>query len=119
MSVHDELVHARHALDDLARVVDRLQSQLGNGPDVRRALADADHLRDDLDLLRQSAAADESAQSPAQPEVVFIPRTPDDPSMWAGCEDEGIGSRHGPELRQGPPAHRTLHLPLHRAPRTR
>ncbi|MFE7170378.1 hypothetical protein [Streptomyces sp. NPDC057616] len=108
MSVHDELVHARHALDDLARVVDRLQSHLGDGPDVRRARADADHLQEDLDLLQQSAAAVEPRQNPVQPEVVFIPRDPFDPSMWVGCEDEGIGSRHGPEPKQSTPTHRTL-----------
>lgn len=106
MSVHDELAHARHALDDLVRAVDRLQIRLGNGPDVRRARADADHLREDLDLLRQRAVADESTPGSAQPQIVFIPGTPYDPSMWAGCEDEGIGSRHGPERRQTRPAHR-------------
>lgn len=106
MSVHDELVHARHALDDLAEAVDRLQIRLGNGPDVHRARVDADHLREDLDLLRQSAVADEPTPEPAQPQIVFIPRTPDDPTMWAGCEDEGIGSRHGPERPQTRPAHR-------------
>jgi hypothetical protein len=106
MSVHDELVHARQALDDLVRAVDRVRIRLGNGPDVRRLRADADHLREDLDLLRQSAATGEPTPGPAQPQIVFIPRTPYDPSMWAGCEDEGIGSRHGPERRQTRPAHR-------------
>ncbi|WP_367321706.1 hypothetical protein [Streptomyces sp. HUAS ZL42] len=107
MSVHDELVHARHALDDLLRAVDRLQIRLGNGPDVRRARADADHLREDLELLRQNAVAETPTPDPAQPQIVFIPRTPYDPSMWAGCEDEGIGSRHGPERRQTGSAHRS------------
>ncbi|MHC3469553.1 hypothetical protein ACYF6T_12635 [Streptomyces sp. 7R007] len=97
MTVHDELVHARHALDDLVRAVDRLQIRLGNGLDVRRTRADADHLREDLDLLRQSAAGLESTPQSARSQIVFIPRTPYDPSMWAGCEDEGIGARHGPE----------------------
>lgn len=115
MSVHDELAQARHALDDLARVVDRLQGTLGDGLDVRRARADTARLRDDLDLLRQSAADDEPLQGAAQPDVVFIARTPYDPSMWVGCEDEGVGSRHGPEVKQGHPSHRLLH----RTPRTR
>ncbi|MFD8307128.1 hypothetical protein ACFV29_33030 [Streptomyces sp. NPDC059690] len=108
MSVHDELAHVRHALDDLVRAVDRLQIPLGNGPDARRVRVDTDHLREDLDLLRQSMAAEESAVDPARPQIVFIPRTPYDPSMWAGCEDEGIGSRHGPERRQPRPARRSF-----------
>ncbi|MGW3103466.1 hypothetical protein [Streptomyces sp. NPDC001100] len=105
MPVHDELVRARHALDDLVRVVDRLRIPLGSGLDIGRVRVDADHLRADLDLLRRSAAAEEPAPDPAQPQIVFIPRTPYDPSMWAGCEDEGIGSCRGPERRPGP-AHR-------------
>lgn len=106
MSVHEELAHARHALDDLVRAVERLQIPRGNDPDVRRVRVDTDHLREDLDLLRQSMAAEESSADPAQPQIVFIPRTPYDPSMWADCEDEGIGSRHGPERRQARPARR-------------
>ena len=109
MSVHEDLGHARHALDELVTVVDRIRVRLGNGPDVRRARADADHLREDLDLLRQSAAAGEPTPIPAQPRIVFIPRTPDDPSMWVGCDDEGIGSHHGPERRHTRPAHRLFH----------
>ncbi|MFI8230957.1 hypothetical protein ACIGDI_19165 [Streptomyces sp. NPDC085900] len=104
MSVQDELAHARHALDDLVRAVDRLQIPLGDGPDVRRVRVDTAHLREDLDLLRQSMAAEDPTVDRAQPQIVFIPRTPYDPSMWAGCEDEGIGSRHGPERRQARPA---------------
>ncbi|MCH5671980.1 hypothetical protein [Streptomyces gilvus] len=101
MSVHNELAHAQHALDDLVRSVGRLRSRLGEGPDLRRVRADADHLREDLDLLRQSTAAAVSAEAPGQPEVVFVPSAPYDLSMWVGCEDEGIGSRHGPERRPG------------------
>ena len=99
MTVHDELVRTRHALDDLVRAVDGLQSCLGDGLDVRRVRTDADRLREDLDLLGQGVAAQDPNHGPVQPQVVFIPRTPYDPSMWAGCEDEGIGSRHGPERR--------------------
>lgn len=102
MSVHNELATARHALNDLVRSVGRLQICLGNGLDVRRVREDADHLREDLALLQlhEGAAAEEPAPAPAQSEIVFIPQTPYDPSMWVGCDDEGIGSRHGPELRR-------------------
>ncbi|MFJ9012149.1 hypothetical protein [Streptomyces canus] len=100
MSVHDELAHARHALDDFARSAGRLRICLGNGPDVRRVRADIDRLREDLDLLRQSTAAGGTVPGPAQSEVVPIPRTPYDASMWVGCDDEGIGSPHGPEARR-------------------
>jgi hypothetical protein len=97
MSINDELASARHALDDLVRSVGRLQICLGNGLDIRRVREDADHLREDFDLLRQSVVAGEPAPGPAQSEVVLIPRTPYDASMWGGCDDEGIGSPHGPD----------------------
>jgi len=102
VSVHSELTIARHAIDDLVRSVGRLQICLGNGLDVRRIREDADHLREDLALLQshEGAAAEEPASAPAQSEIVLIPQTPYDLSMWAGCDDEGIGSRHGPERRR-------------------
>jgi len=104
MSVHHELTHARHALDDLLRAVERLQIPLGDGPDIRRIASDANRLREDLDLLRQNGAAEQATPDPV--EIVFIPRTPYDPSMWVGCEDEGIGARHGAERRQTRTPHR-------------
>ncbi|MFK0156102.1 hypothetical protein ACIQVK_29025 [Streptomyces sp. NPDC090493] len=100
MSVHDEFACAQHALDDLVRSVARLRLCLGNGLDVRRVQEETGHLRESLDLLRQSTAAEETAPAPVRSEVVFIPRAPYDVSLWAGCDDEGIGSRHGPEPRK-------------------
>ncbi|NGO45560.1 hypothetical protein [Streptomyces ureilyticus] len=100
MSVHDELAIARHALIDLVRSVGRLQTRLGDVLDVRRVQEDADRLREDLDLLQEGSAAKEPTPGPAQSEIVLIPQTPYDLSMWVGCDDEGIGSGHGPELRR-------------------
>ncbi|MEV0980718.1 MULTISPECIES: hypothetical protein [unclassified Streptomyces] len=95
MSVHDELTSVQRSLDDLYRSLVRLEKQLGSGSlEMRRARMDADHLRESISLLR-------SAISPAQaarPEVVSIPDTPYDGSLWTDSDDEGLGARdrHAP-----------------------
>ncbi|MET9439172.1 hypothetical protein [Streptomyces sp. NPDC006610] len=90
MSVHDELTSIQRCLDDLARSVGRLEQRLGAGAlDVRRVRTDCDHLRESVALLRSAAA-----QSPAgRPELVTIPDTPYDNSLWVDTDDEGLGAR--------------------------
>jgi len=78
VSIHDELVNARHALDDLVRSVGRLQISLGNSLYIRRVREDVDHLREDLELWGQSTAAWQPVPGPMQSEVRPAPR-------GAGC----------------------------------
>ncbi|MDQ1048357.1 hypothetical protein [Streptomyces sp. V4I2] len=96
MSVHDELTSVQRCLDDLARSVGRLEQQLGSGGlDMRRVRADADHLRESVALLRAAASA---PAAPRRPDLVTIPDTPYDDSLWIDSDDEGLGARdrHAP-----------------------
>ncbi|MCM1975431.1 hypothetical protein [Streptomyces sp. G1] len=91
MSVHDDLMSVQRCLDDLNRSVSRLEQQLGSGGlDIRRVRTDCDHLRESVDLLRATA----SAPAPQKrPDLVTIPDTPYDDSLWIDTDDEGLGAR--------------------------
>ncbi|MFJ4620632.1 hypothetical protein [Streptomyces sp. NPDC088812] len=91
MSVHDDLTTVQRCLDDLARSVSRLEQQLGSGGlDMRRVRADTDHLRESVALLRAAAATPATAK---RPDLVTIPDTPYDDSLWIDTDDEGLGAR--------------------------
>ncbi|MET9906419.1 hypothetical protein ABZZ74_06300 [Streptomyces sp. NPDC006476] len=91
MSVQDDLTSVQRCLDDLSRSVGRLEQQLGSGGlDIRRVRADADHLRESVALLREAAAIPGGMR---KPELVTIPDTPYDPSLWVDTDDEGLGAR--------------------------
>ncbi|WP_210585642.1 hypothetical protein [Streptomyces sp. GESEQ-35] len=96
MSVHDELTSIQRSIDDLSRSVSRLEQQMGSGGlDIRRVRTDCDHLRESAALLRDAAAA---PAEPKRPELVTIPDTPYDDSLWIDTDDEGLGARdrHAP-----------------------
>ena len=96
MSVHDDLTAVQHCLDDLSRSVGRLEKQLGSGGlEIRRVRNDANHLRESVALLREAAF---HPASPHKPELVSIPDTPYDDSLWVDSDDEGLGARdrHAP-----------------------
>lgn len=93
MSVHDELASAQRCLEELLRALGRLDRQLDPGVlEVRRVRADANHLRESLALLR------EVTPGPAarRPDLLPIPDTPYDSSLWTDSDDEGVGNRHRP-----------------------
>lgn len=92
MSVHDELTSVQRCLDDLIRSVGRLEKQLGSGGlEMRRVRADANHLRESVALLRETAAAGAAPQK--RLDLVTISDTPYDPSLWVDTDDEGLGAR--------------------------
>jgi uncharacterized protein YlxW (UPF0749 family) len=91
MSLQDELTTAQRRVEELCRVVSRLEQQVGSSLDMRRVRADTDHLRDSLALLRETAPKAVAGR----PEMVTIPDAPYDPKLWSGAEDEGLGSPHG------------------------
>ncbi|MET7456430.1 hypothetical protein ABZT03_32020 [Streptomyces sp. NPDC005574] len=96
MSVHDDLTSVQRCLEDLNRSVKRLEQQLGRGGlEMRRVRADTDHLRESVALLREAAPA---LGGPRRPDLVSIPDTPYDNSLWTDSDDEGLGARdrHAP-----------------------
>jgi len=95
MSVHDDLTTVQHSLDDLQRSLGRLEQQLGGSLEIRRARLDADHLRESVALLRETAATQGTAR---RPDLVTISDTPYDVSLWTDSDDEGLGARdrHAP-----------------------
>jgi hypothetical protein len=96
MSVHDELRSVQRCLEDLARSVGRLEQQIGSGGlEMRRVRADANHLRESVALLREAA---NTPAAPKRPDLVTIPDTPYDDSLWIDSDDEGLGARdrHAP-----------------------
>ncbi|WP_367321014.1 hypothetical protein [Streptomyces sp. HUAS ZL42] len=97
MSVHDDLTTVQRCLDDLYRSVGRLEKQLGTsgGLEMRRVRHDTDHLRESIALLREAAS---SGAAPRKPELVTIPDTPYDGTLWTDSDDEGLGARdrHAP-----------------------
>ncbi|GAB2590058.1 hypothetical protein GCM10027168_23870 [Streptomyces capparidis] len=95
MSLHDDLTRVQRTVDDLVRSVDRLEHAFGDGLEIRRVRTDADHLRESLALLLAAAAmAGEGKRTAVAGSMVTIPDAPYDPALWAGAEDEGIGSPH-------------------------
>ncbi|MFE0171435.1 hypothetical protein ACFWZ2_03895 [Streptomyces sp. NPDC059002] len=100
MALHDELTAVQRCVDDLVRTVGKLERQAGDelagSVDVRRVRTDTDHLRESVALLR--AAAPPPRERPRAPDLVTIPDTPYDSSLWTDSDDEGLGARdrHAP-----------------------
>ncbi|GAA3105223.1 hypothetical protein ACFQ0X_16490 [Streptomyces rectiviolaceus] len=104
MALQDDLTAVQRCVDDLVRAVGKLEQQVGAGSrgglagiDVRRVRTDADHLRESVALLRASAPDPAGAPS-KRPDLVTIPDTPYDSSLWTDSDDEGLGARdrHAP-----------------------
>ncbi|QHA06620.1 hypothetical protein GQF42_28040 [Streptomyces broussonetiae] len=91
MSVHDDITSVQRSLDELNRSLGRLEHQLGtNGLEMRRVRLDADHLRESVGLLRETA---DTSGTPRPPDLVTISDTPYDRSLWIDTDDEGLGAR--------------------------
>ncbi|MFG2649086.1 hypothetical protein [Streptomyces sp. NPDC048436] len=104
MALHDDLTAVQRCVDDLVRTVGKLEQQVSEsaqgglaGLDVRRVRTDADHLRESVALLRAAIPAP-GAVPGKRPDLVTIPDTPYDSSLWTDSDDEGLGAhdRHAP-----------------------
>ncbi|MGW1884060.1 hypothetical protein [Streptomyces sp. NPDC001970] len=76
MSMQDELTDVKRRLDDLARTVERLERNLAQ-------------TREDATRARPVGRPED---------LVTIPDTPYDSSLWTDADDEGLGARdrHAP-----------------------
>ncbi|WP_329455836.1 hypothetical protein [Streptomyces sp. NBC_01497] len=70
MSLQDELTAVRRCLDDLVRTVGRLEQSLAQLPEDRYGPRSADRV-----------------------DLVTIPDTPYDSTLWTDSDDEGLGVR--------------------------
>ncbi|MFI7009083.1 hypothetical protein [Streptomyces sp. NPDC050145] len=103
MSLTDDLTVVQRCVDELTRAVNQLPPE-AKGPDLRRVRADAEHLRESVALLRATATpsveqpAIQPVPKPVPKNVVPIPDTPYDNSLWTDSDDEGLGARdrHAP-----------------------
>ncbi|MCT2591946.1 hypothetical protein LHJ74_18915 [Streptomyces sp. N2-109] len=98
MSLQDEMTTVQRCLDELARSVTRLETHVGSGLEIRRMRSDTEHLRESLALLRASAPGASGPSDTPHREMVIVPDTPYDSSLWTDAEDEGLGAkdRHAP-----------------------
>lgn len=87
MALDDEVASARGAAQALKWSAERLSQHYGDTVDVRRLALDIDRVRDDLDLL----CGLPSTRGP-QRELEVMTDAPYSPELWAGAEDEGVGS---------------------------
>ncbi|MBM7170636.1 hypothetical protein JQK87_20020 [Streptomyces sp. G44] len=99
MALHDELTAVQRCVDELVRTVGRLESQAGGrlaGVDIRRVRTDTDRLSESVALLRSATAPPAPREQPLRTDLVTIPDTPYDSSLWTNagdCDDEGLGAR--------------------------
>ncbi|MER5968684.1 hypothetical protein ACFYYR_27715 [Streptomyces sp. NPDC001922] len=93
MSLQDDLTAAQRTVEELFRTVGRLEQQIGTGLEIRRVRADADHLRESLALLRETAPPERAGTTPRRTDLVTIPDAPYNSALWADAEDEGLGAR--------------------------
>ncbi len=94
MPLQDDLTAIQRRLDDLVRSLAAVEPQVGRTLEMRRVRTDADHLRESLALLRETARSCGAAyRGRDQVEMVTVPDTPYDRSLWNDAEDEGLGAK--------------------------
>lgn len=97
MSSTAELGDVLRALAQLRTGVDGLHARYGDIAVVRRIDNDLERLEIDVSELSTAAPAPprprQSNSATAQREVIEVPDTPYDPSLWQGVDDEGVGGQ--------------------------
>ncbi|ACZ31230.1 hypothetical protein Xcel_2212 [Xylanimonas cellulosilytica DSM 15894] len=85
-----EFAALRRSIDQLRQSVAGVRDAFGDAPEVRRLLNDLERL--EIDAGELATATPRPAHVP---DVVVVPDTPLDPSLWSDADDEGIGGYHG------------------------
>lgn len=85
----------RRTIDSLQRNIEALHKQHGDKPEVRRLRNDVERLLIDADDFAGPSAVPGQQRTQSRDDVVIIPDTPYDESLWEGADDEGVGGYHG------------------------
>ncbi|MBB3052411.1 hypothetical protein FHS23_003445 [Prauserella isguenensis] len=96
-----EMSELRSTISRLKQCVGDLRTRYGETPAVHRLANDVERL--DIDAVELDECAAVPAQGRGAPiidrsEVVPVPDTPYDPSLWDDADDEGVGGYHGHRL---------------------
>lgn len=91
MSTTTEMTELRRTIGQLRQCVGALRSRYGDAASVRRLANDLERLDIDAGELDQSPPAPPDPKEPDRSNIVVVPDTPYDPSLWQDADDEGVG----------------------------
>jgi hypothetical protein len=86
-----EIAELRRTIGQLRQCVGALRSRYGDASAVRRLANDVDRLDIDAGDLDQAPPVPPQAKPADRSNVVVVPDTPYDPSLWQDADDEGVG----------------------------
>jgi hypothetical protein len=86
-----EIAELRRTIGQLRQCVGALRSRYGDASAVRRLANDVERLDIDAGELGEAPPVPQQAQAADRSNVVVVPDTPYDPSLWHGADDEGVG----------------------------
>src|SRR5699024_9835655 len=81
----------RRTLDQLRMCVGSLRERYGDITAVRRLENDLERLDIDAGELDRPSVPTQQRPAADRSDVVMVPDTPYDPSLWHGADDEGVG----------------------------
>jgi hypothetical protein len=90
-----EIAELRRSIGHLRQCLGTLRDRYGDAPAVRRLANDVDRLDIDADDFEGSPPVPRQQRATDRSDVVVVPDTPYDESLWAGADDEGVGGYHG------------------------
>lgn len=86
-----EITELRRTIGQLRQCVGALQARYGEATAVRRLANDLERLDIDAGDLDQATPVPAQHTPADRSDVVVVPDTPYDPSLWEGADDEGVG----------------------------
>jgi len=86
-----EITELRRTITRLRQCVGALHERYGESAAVRRLENDFERLVIDAGDLDQTPVPTQQRPSADRSDVVMVPDTPYDPSLWQGADDEGVG----------------------------
>lgn len=90
-----EIAELRRNIGQLRQCVGTLRNRYGDAPAVRRLINDLERLNIDADEFEGTQPVPVQQSKVDRSDVVVVPDTPYDESLWAGADDEGVGGYHG------------------------